>query len=305
MNKKPLVTVICSCYNHQEYVCQTLDSVTKQTYHNIELIIVDDGSTDESVKTIENWLKNQPTKIQFIKNQKNLGLTKSFNNAIKYASGAYFIDLAADDILTTNCIEYLVKPFLENPSLALVYSNAENINEQNKITSTFFNHVQVSKIKKATENNFYLKLLTKSDVICSVSALHKRSVFNDLNGYDEDLYFEDLDYWLRVTKKYPIAFLDKILVQKRHLENSMGNGFFKKSNHTKKLHTSFYIILKKAFKMNSSKAEYKALMNRIYKQSRWAIKTVNVKYFLLYILLFLRTLTALILSLKKSFSHKK
>lgn len=297
MSSSPLVTVICSCYNHSEYVLKSLDAVTNQTYPNVELIVVDDCSSDNSIEIIENWTRNKP-KVLFIKNSKNLGLNRSFNHAMKSASGKYFMDLAADDILLPNCIETLVKSFEKNPDLAMVYSNAETINEKDEVKETFFNKAQTAKIKTAIQDDFYQNILANSTYMCSVSALYNRNIFDTLNGYDENLYFEDFDYWLRISRKHPVEFIDIILVQKRFLENSMGNGFFVKSEHTHKLHTSFYIILKKAYSMNVEKSEYVALLQRIYKQTRWAIKTINVKHLFLYFILFTQTLFKLI-SVKK------
>jgi len=71
MTQKPLVTVICLCYNHQDYVIETLQSVLNQSYSNIEIIIVDDKSSDDSVSLISDFLKDHP-QIKFIKNEKNV-----------------------------------------------------------------------------------------------------------------------------------------------------------------------------------------------------------------------------------------
>ena len=110
MQENPLVTVICSCYNHENFVIESLNSVINQDYKNIELIIIDDFSSDNSKKTIKNWLLNYP-EITFIANENNLGITKSFNNALKSAKGKYIIDLAADDILIPNCVDLQLKKF--------------------------------------------------------------------------------------------------------------------------------------------------------------------------------------------------
>ena len=292
---KPLVTIICTCYNHENYVIEALNSIKNQTYSNVELIIVDDCSSDNSIKVIEKWILKHPN-IKFIKNNTNLGLTKSFNNAITYSKGEYLMDLAADDLLSPECIEILINKYINSKknNLGIIYSNATLINEKGDFISIFFNEIMIHQIKKSIKKNFYRSILSDSAYMCSVSALYKRSVFENLQGYDERLYFEDLDYWLRVAKNYKIEFIPEILVHKRVLKNSMGNGFFVKSEHTKKLHTSFYIILKKAYLLNTSCDEDYALLKRIYKQSRWAIKTINLKYLLRYTLFYIKTLIRVI-----------
>jgi glycosyltransferase involved in cell wall biosynthesis len=88
MQDNPLVTIICLCYNQEDYVLESLSSVLNQDYPSLELIIVDDCSTDNSKSVIEKWLIDFP-QIQFITNSINLGSTKSFNKALKKANGKY------------------------------------------------------------------------------------------------------------------------------------------------------------------------------------------------------------------------
>jgi glycosyltransferase involved in cell wall biosynthesis len=289
MSKVPLVTVICSCFNHEAYISHSLDSVLNQTYKNIELIIVDDNSTDASLLKISKWLGNNPN-VNFIKNPVNIGITKSFNNAMQQANGKYYIDLAGDDTLLPNCVEKLIAVFLDknDDNLAIVYGNAAGIDEKGKFISAFFENERLSKIKDAVSTNFYNHLLACSDYMCSVSAMYRKDIFDAVNGYDEKLSFEDLDFWLRVTHKYKIQFIDAIVVEKRFLENSLGNGFYIKTDYSKKLHMSFYIILEKAYYLNKNKKEHYALLQQIYQQSRWAVRTLNLKYLFLYMVLFFK-----------------
>ena len=93
-----LVSIICTCYNHSSFVIEALESVFNQSYKNIEIIIIDDASSDNSVYLIENWLLDKPN-ILFLKNEENKGITTSFNKASKYAKGEFLIDFATDDIL--------------------------------------------------------------------------------------------------------------------------------------------------------------------------------------------------------------
>lgn len=285
----PWVTVICSCYNHQDYVITALESVKAQTYARVELIVVDDFSNDDSRKIIKTWIANHP-EIVYIENPINLGLNASVNHALKKAKGTYFMDFAADDVLLPNCIESLVEKYQTNPNYGFVFGNADIINAIGEKLNTYFNSQRVEKIENAISDHFYQHLLKKSDVICSISALYNKTIFNQLKGYDEDLYFEDLDYWLRVSKKHPIAFVNKVLVQKRHLENSLENAFFYNNHHTKQLHITLYLIFKKAYKLNTKKSEYIALLPRIYKESRWAIKSFNITYLIRYKLLLIQVL---------------
>lgn len=296
MKELPLVSIICSCYNQKKYVIDSLKSVINQTYENIELIIVDDCSTDTSAQEISKWLIDYPL-IRFVRNPDNLGITKSFNNTVKLTNGEYLIDFAADDILKPNCVERLVSVFLdrEDDDLSLVFGNASEIDKNGKFISLFLDKKWSKKIKAAINDDFYYHLLSSTKYMCSVSAMYSKKIFHEIGGYDEDLFFEDLDYWFRVTNKYSIAFIDDIVIEKRFLEKSLGKGFYENTEYTKKLHISFYHILFKTYKLNTNLNEYHALLKRILKQSRWAIKTMNLKYICLYILLLVKVLFRILL----------
>ena len=109
-SEKPLVSIICHCYNHSKFVLETLKSVLNQTYDNIEVIVVDDFSTDNSADVISSFMVKHP-EIKFIQNHRNLGITKSFNRILKKTKGKYIIDLAADDLLLPNCVMQQVHCF--------------------------------------------------------------------------------------------------------------------------------------------------------------------------------------------------
>jgi glycosyltransferase involved in cell wall biosynthesis len=266
MHNSPLVTIICLCYDHETFVIETLNSVINQSYNNIELIIVDDFSTDNSRQVIKNWLINFP-EIKFITNEKNLGNTKSFNKALNLAKGDYIIDLAADDVLLPNCVYFQLEKFEKSnfSNLGVVYGNAELITENGSFDSYYFAVDNTKKvIEKRVIGNIYINVLSGGNSLCSVSAMIKKEVLEDLNGFDENLYYEDLDFWIRASRKYNFDFVDAVLVQKRTVGNSLGSLFHLKSDRAKKINYSTYLILKKALKLNKTKAENKALLKRIH-----------------------------------------
>ncbi|MBG6111232.1 glycosyltransferase involved in cell wall biosynthesis [Flavobacterium sp. CG_9.10] len=288
MQDKPIVTIICLCYNQQDYVLESLFSVINQSYPAIELIIVDDYSTDNSKATIEKWLVNYP-QIQFIANQTNLGNTKSFNNALKIAKGQYIIDLAADDALLPKCVSLQLNAFKNTTykNLGIVYGNTELINENGEFHSYYFAVDQSKKvIKQRITGEIYLSVLSGGDSICSVSSMVKKSVFDSLHGYDETLAYEDLDFWIRASRHYEFDFIDEILIQKRIVANSLGTDFFKKNDSkSKKINHSTYLILKKAIALNKTREENKAILKRIHFETILAYKTSNMILMIKYIVL--------------------
>jgi len=288
MQDNPLVTIICLCYNQENYVLESLFSVINQDYPSLELIIMDDCSTDNSKSVIEKWLIDYP-KIQFIANETNLGNTKSFNKALKKAKGEYIVDLAADDILLPNCIASQINAFKNTTfkNLGIVYGNVELITEKGEFESYYF-PVDSSKkvIKKRISGDIYISVLSGGDSICSVSAMVKKTVFDHLNGYDETLFYEDLDFWIRASRIYDFDFIDEILMQKRIVPNSLGTDFFKKKDlRAKKINHSTYLIVKKAIGLNKTTEENKALLKRIHFEMILAYKTSNIALVLKYIFL--------------------
>ncbi len=286
MQDLPLVSVICLCYNHEKFVVESLNSVLNQSYKNIELLIADDCSNDESREIIENWLKNHPN-ILFISNETNSGNTKTFNNALQFAKGDYIVDLAADDVLFPDCIEKQINAFLNSgfENTGIVYGNAELISENNAHLGYYYEvSTEKKTIEKPASGDIYLAMLSQSSKICSVSSMIKRDVLERLNGYDENLAYEDLDLWILASRIYNFEFIDSIIVQKRELANSLGSQFYKKSDaRTKKINRSSYLVIKKAIAMNKNKQENKALLKRLHYEMMKAYKTLDFLLFMKYI----------------------
>lgn len=260
MQNFPLVSVICLSYNHEAYVVEALNSVINQTYPNVELLIADDCSSDNSIEVIQNWLQNHPG-VHFLANEKNLGNTKTFNQLAKKAKGEFIIDLAADDILLPNCIEKQVKTFQNSKfkNLAIVYGNLIEMDENGNFIENYYTEKDHPK-----SGNIYQMVIGRTTKICSVSSMIKISVLEKLGFYDENLAYEDLDLWIRTSRDYEFEYIPEILAKKRVLSHSLSSHFLMENNsRAKKLNTSTLKILIKAFQLNSTKEEHKALLGRI------------------------------------------
>lgn len=277
MQNTPLVSIICLCYNHSEFVEESLNSVINQTYKNVELLIADDCSSDNSVEVIQNWLKKNPG-ITFVRNTKNLGNTKTFNSLFELAKGEYFIDLAADDILLEDCIEKQIRAFQNSKydNLALVYGNALLIDKNSNPIDFYYPINEIgTTIRKPPSGDIYLSVIGQKEKICSVSSLVKSNIFEKLGKYDENLAYEDLDLWIKASRNYNFDFIDSVLIKKRELKESLYQSFFQKGKRSKRINHSTYIVLKKAFKLNTSKLENKALLKRIHNQIDINLKLKN------------------------------
>ena len=260
MHQQPLVTIICLCYNHEKFVLEALDSVIKQEYLNIELIIVDDCSTDNSVRVIENWLTNYP-QISFFKNSKNQGNTKTFNNVLQFAKGEYIIDLAADDRLLPNCILTQIKTFQNSTytNLGIVYGNFNLINENGTFKKLYF-----SENEYPESGDVYEMVIGRKVKLGSIAAIYKTDVLKQLGGYDENLAYEDLDIWVRISRDYKVEYVPISLAEKRELDSSLSAQFIHKRNpKTTLLHKSTLEIFKKILDLNKTKSENKIVINRM------------------------------------------
>ncbi len=262
--KLPLVTVVCNCYNHEKYLEEALNSVLNQSYTNIELIVVNNSSRDNSETVIRSFIQRHPS-VKFINLSENRSHNVAFNLAFKESNGEYLVDLSGDDRLLPDCIEKQVAFFQEqDEETGLIFGNAKIIDESGNFLSDYFavdDNNQV--LDKRLFNTTYQQILAGGLCMCSVSGMMKRRQFEILQGYNENLFFEDLDYWLRLSYRFRIAFSDDFLVEKRELDNSLGNQFYKKNSYAKKINNSKILIYKEAIKRNSSQ-ENKCLLKRIH-----------------------------------------
>lgn len=249
----PLVSVICLSYNHAPFVKEALESVLGQTYPNIELIVVDDASTDHSREEIEAFIASR-RHIKFMPLPKNMGNCKAFNLGFRESKGAFLVDLAADDIMLPNRIEKQVKLLNERGNnFGVAFSDAYLVNPEGEIQSTYYKKEEKVNMR---EGDVYEKLLGRQ-FICTPTMLMRREVLEDLGGYDENLVYEDFDFWVRSGRKYHYAFSEEILTSKRILPHSHGKGFYGK-NAAPYLHSTIKVC-QKARKLNKNQAEHNAL----------------------------------------------
>ena len=135
INSLPLVTVGAVNYNNARFLTETLESIKGQTYPNIELILVDDFSTDNSVEIMDEWLKSYDRPYKYIKHPKNLGALAGVNDVFNNAKGRYLSCIGTDDPMVPNKIKDLVNMFLnaEQGKVAMVYGDTTMIDEDGTV----------------------------------------------------------------------------------------------------------------------------------------------------------------------------
>ena len=261
-----LISVICLCHNHAPYVKEAIFSVLQQSYRPIELIVVDDASTDGSKEIIREIINKNP-EIQFINIAKNVGNCKAFNLGFKLSKGEYILDLAADDVFIFDRIKKQIEEFKNiDPTYGVVYSDALYIDE-------FGNPIRkhADRFKYQPSGDIYQDLVEKY-FICPPTMMIKREVLETLGGYDETLTYEDFDFWVRSSRIYKYHYLNEITTKKRELANSHGSKFLSKAN---KIHDSTFAICKKIAELNRNEREAKALAKRIFTEIKLGFLTEN------------------------------
>jgi len=270
--EQPLVSVICISYNHERFVYKALSSLRNQQYSNIEVIIADDCSTDQTQQEIQRFIIEHPNlNWTILFNPENQGNCKTFNDALRYTSGKYIMDFAADDLLYTQCIEKLVERFEQlSESYGVVFSNVDlvDVNDQFK-AKHYMTHTNGKAIKKIPKGDVYRKLV-KRYFISPVGMMTKRSVLMQLGGYDETLAYEDFDFWIRSSRVYHYAYVDECLVAKRITPKSLSTRFRRRGN--QRMFESTARICQKIAWLNRTKIEDGALVHRITYEIRQSIR---------------------------------
>lgn len=219
-NDLPLVSIVAINYNNSKYIIETLDSIAAQTYSNTELIIVDDCSTDDSVRKIEDWLVNYKKPFQFIYNQKNEGVCATCNKGYQAAKGKYISSIATDDVMLPEKIAKQSSFFETLPDdTGMIYSDAYLIDDDgNDLFGTFIQKLR--NFDNVPTGSIFNDLL-EGNFIPAMATMIKASVFKTIGYFDESLSYEDYDMWLRIARNYKIIFHNEITVKYRKRKNSL------------------------------------------------------------------------------------
>lgn len=206
-NQQEKITILALCYNQTNYVIETLDSIRNQSYPNIELIILDDHSNDNSVEIIENYIVKYNLRCKFIKHNTNKGICASLNEVLFQVNTKYFHLIACDDILNKDSITKNVD-ILESSDneTAIVYSDAEIIDEKGSLYQNRF--IAYHKKYLNAPTGYIFKELVESNFIPAMTVTFKSEQLKNIGGWDESLFFEDYDMWLRLSRKYKFVFSD-------------------------------------------------------------------------------------------------
>jgi glycosyltransferase involved in cell wall biosynthesis len=234
----PLVSTIVLSYNQCRFALETLEAVKAQTYKHTQLIIVDDCSADDSVAIIEQWLRKNNIHCTFIRHHKNQGICKSLNDALAVSTGKYISGVACDDVWLPDKIALQVEIMEAQPDhVGVLYSEAFQMDENGHSLPDMIIAANC-KLPEMPQGQV-LDTLLHGNFIPGLTTLIRRSCYDKVGLYDEDLPWEDWDMWMRIARHYSFLYSPTPSAKYRLHEKS-----FSHSDPGRMLKDSFKICLK-------------------------------------------------------------
>jgi len=217
MSTQPLISVVIPCYNAEQFVKQAIDSIINQTYTNLEIILIDDGSTDSTLKILNECSLND-SRISVYRNPENRKLIYTLSKGIELAAGEYIARMDADDTCTADRIQTQLNYLLDHPEVDACSTGYNVINFKGKILTT--------KFPKAI-NSATLKFISMFSTPINHGALLAKSNVMKENKYDKKyLHSEDYELFSRLLLNgYKMTNLNKSLYNYRKNLNSVSNVF--------------------------------------------------------------------------------
>jgi glycosyltransferase involved in cell wall biosynthesis len=187
---KPIVSIVLPTYNGSKYIQEAIDSCLSQTYNAIELIIVDDCSTDATPEILD---KIKDSRVKLIRNKINQRLPRSLNIGFRHSKGTYLTWTSDDNLYESTAIEQMASLLENQPEIGFVYANYHVIDE---------NGIVISEARLAPPS-----CLTEYNCV-NACFLYRREVYKQVGEYDpKAILAEDYDYWLRVRRRFQIYWL--------------------------------------------------------------------------------------------------
>ncbi|MBF0431745.1 MAG: glycosyltransferase [Fibrobacteria bacterium] len=243
----PLISVIIPVYNQSVYLEECIQSVINQTFQDLEIIIVDDCSTDNTDTVLQQLKKRFPGRLHIVSNKKNIGVSAARNTGWHMARGTYIAFLDSDDVWLPEKLSLQADEVIANEkSIDMVHTGVETIaDEETKIWladnvpqingidhwNYSFNTTLVEKLETGKS---YFELLRKSCFICLSSALIRKNALEYLSGFDEGLIYQVEDWllWLKCSMKFTMKFIpDKLVKYRIHKDSFTVRVFLSKQYH--------------------------------------------------------------------------
>lgn len=210
----PKVSIGIPSYNHEKYISETIESILNQTFQDFEIIITDDGSSDNSLDVIKSF---SDPRIKLFVFDENQGACKAVNNCIKNSRGEYFAYVSSDDVWEKDKLEKQVKFLDKNPHFPAVFTKVTIIDEDGKefIDKNHF-YFSVFEQENRSRSRWLNHFFYKGNCICHPSILIRKEVYNEIGYYNELMAnLPDFDMWVRFSLMYDFHIIDEKLTKFR------------------------------------------------------------------------------------------
>jgi glycosyltransferase involved in cell wall biosynthesis len=208
----PRVSIVIPTYNRASIVRRAIDSVLAQTFDDLEILVVDDGSTDDTRAALAGY----PERVRTI-HQENGGPAAARNHGMRLARGEYIGFLDSDDAYLPRNVEAHLRRFEECPEAGLVYCGIEILDKDGQRLWDL--------LPKPEDRGLVLERLIRYNFITSSTVLMRRAAMEFAGEMNTSLWFaEDWYYWLRVASRFPIEFVDEVLVRYQRSAVSLSHG---------------------------------------------------------------------------------
>ena len=235
INSKPTVSVIIPAYNGARHICESIESILNQTYQQFEIIVVDDGSKDNTKRVLEPYIRNSSIRYYY---QENAGHGAARNTGIKWAQGTYVCFHDQDDWLEKDSIERRLHLYEKYPELGLVCSDfrtaymrndykqdvryAESYVKKYDMINRIPTHCIAAKNKEfsITNKNIFSHFILECFIWIGTVMIRKE-VFDDIGYFDEEMrYSPDIDLFIRIASKFNTGYLDtSTAIYRQHADN--------------------------------------------------------------------------------------
>jgi len=206
------VSVIMPCYNHGRFLADSIGSILNQTYRELELIVVDDCSTDNSVEVMLAFAK-QDSRVKVIQHAVNSGLSRSRNDAIRAATGEWIAFCDADDLWAEEKLACQLKMLQQNPQYAVAYSESLIVDEKGKLTGEKFS--DLFPLPACSSGSLFEVLCIRNFINVPSAILHKQRAGKNVYFDEQIELVNDWWYWIRLSKEYPFLFSNQPLAKYR------------------------------------------------------------------------------------------
>ena len=211
MSKNPLVSVIIPAYNAAAYIRESVGSIIQQTYKNIEILIIDDCSTDDTLSIVKQ-IERQDSRVRVVSNAENLGIGANRDKGIKLAGGAYVCWQDADDISMPDRIDLQVEFMESHPKVGIVGGHI-----------TFFDQEGDGLTRKYDENDAALRSkIFKYNPVAQPACMMRRECFEKVGGYNPHYRLsEDLEMQFRIGEQYEFGNVQQVVLKYRQTPGSL------------------------------------------------------------------------------------